>query len=93
MVFQVLAELNRVLKTDTGLELNVSKTSIFPKGTTQQDVFDVTHNIMTSSLALTQFRVDVSLDSFCLDGFVGIGVPIGSDAFVQNFVANTELCS
>ena len=31
----VLSELKRVLKEDTGLELNVSKTSILPKGTTQ----------------------------------------------------------
>ena len=32
---------------------------------------------------------DVSLASFYPEGFVGIGVPIGTDAFVQNFVATT----
>ncbi len=26
---------------------------------------------------------------FCPEGFVGIGVPIGTDAFVRNFVAKT----
>jgi hypothetical protein len=31
----------------------------------------------------------VSLASFCPEGFVGIGVPIGTDSFVQNFVAKT----
>jgi hypothetical protein len=36
---------------------------------------------------LTQLSGDVSLASFCPEGFVGIGVPIGTDAFVQNFVA------
>jgi hypothetical protein len=41
VVLQVLDELQRVLKEDTGLEFNVSKTSILPKGTTQQVVFDV----------------------------------------------------
>ena len=39
--------------------------------------------------ALTQLSGDVSLASFCPEGFVGIGVPIGTDAFIQNFVAKT----
>ena len=51
VTLQVLAELIRVLKTDAGLELNVSKTSVLPKGVSQQPV------------------------------------PIGTDAFVQNFLA------
>ena len=34
-------------------------------------------------------RGDVSLASFCPEGFVGIGMPIGTDAFVQNIVAKT----
>jgi hypothetical protein len=63
------------------------KTSILPRGTTQQTVFDVTHSIIAASPALTQLSGDVSLASFCPEGFVGIGVPIGTDAFVQNFVA------
>ncbi len=29
------------------------------------------------------------LDSFCPEGFVGIGVPIGTDTFVRNFVDKT----
>ncbi len=31
----------------------------------------------------------MSFASLCPEGFVGIGVPIGTDAFVQNFVAKT----
>jgi hypothetical protein len=34
---QVLTELKRVLKEDAGMELNVSKTSILPKGITSQE--------------------------------------------------------
>jgi hypothetical protein len=30
---------------------------------------------------------DLAHASFCPEGFIGIGVPIGSDAFVQSFVA------
>jgi hypothetical protein len=89
MALQVLAEFKRVLKEDAWLELNVSKTSILPKGTTQQAVFDVAHSIPAASPAFTQLSGDVSLASFCPEGFVGIGVAIGTDAFVQNFVVKT----
>jgi hypothetical protein len=88
-MLQVLAELKRVLKEDAGMELNVSKTSILPLGTIQQTAFDVAHSIMAFSPSLTQLSGDVSLASFCPEGFVGIGVPVGTDAFVQNFVAKT----
>ena len=33
--------------------------------------------------------MDVALPSFCPEGFVDIGVPIGTDAFVRNFVSKT----
>ena len=46
MALQVLAELKDVFKTDAGLELNVSKTSILPKGVTDQVVFDMSQTIM-----------------------------------------------
>jgi hypothetical protein len=71
-----------ISQEDAALELNVSKTSVLPKGTTQQVVFDVSHNIINVSPALTHLSGDVSLASFCPEGFVGIGVPIGTDDFV-----------
>ncbi len=89
VVLQVLVELKRVLKEDAGLELNVSKTSVLPKSVTQQAAFDVAHSIINNSPVLTQLRGDVSLASFCPEGFIGIGVPIGTDAFVRNVVAVT----
>ena len=89
VALQVLAELKRVLKEDAGLELNVSKTSVLPKGVTQQAAFDAAHSIINNSPALTQLRGDVSLASFCPEGFIGIGVTISTDAFVRNFVAKT----
>ena len=63
VALQVLAELKRVLKEDAGLELNVSKTSMLPKGSTQQAVLDVAHSIIAASPALTQLSRDVSLAS------------------------------
>ena len=44
------------------------------------------HNIFSSRFS-AYIGGDVPLASFCPEGFVGIGVPIGTDAFVQNFVA------
>ncbi len=70
-----------------GLDLNVSKTSVLPQVVTQQTVFDTTHNIININPVLTHLRGDVSLASFCPEGFIGIGVPIGTDAFVRNVVA------
>ncbi len=84
MALQVLAELKSVFKADVGLELNVSKTVILPKGITQWTVFDVSHSILTTSPALTHLTADVALVSFCPEGFVGIGVPIVTDGFVRS---------
>ncbi len=64
VTLQVSSELKCVLKEDGGLELNVSKTSILPKSTTQETVFDVTHIFITVSPVLTQCSGDISLDSF-----------------------------
>jgi hypothetical protein len=55
----------------------------------QQAVFDVVYNIIAVSPTLTHLRAEIALDSFCPKGFVGIGVHIGTDTFVRNFVAKT----
>jgi hypothetical protein len=49
ITLQVLSELKEVFKEDAGLELNVSKTSILPKGVTQQVAFDVAQGIITTT--------------------------------------------
>jgi hypothetical protein len=71
------------------LELNIHKTSVLTKGVSQQAAFDVAQNIFQATPTLTHLSGDVTLGSFCPEGFVGIGVPIGTDAFVWNFVAKT----
>ena len=72
-----------------GLELNIAKTSILPKDTTQQAVFDVARSFIAVSPTLTQLSGDISLHSFCPEGFIGIGVTIDTDTFVRNFVATS----
>ena len=82
-----MAELKAVFKADAGLELNVAKTSILLKGVTAQAAFDMAQTIMQATASLAHLRNDFLVDSFCPEGFIGIGVPIGTDAFVQSFVA------
>jgi hypothetical protein len=88
VTLQVLTEV--VFKEDAGLELNIVKTVILPSDfVTHQVVFDVTHNIITVRPTLTHLRTEIALDSFSPEGFVGIGVSIGTDTFVRNYVAKT----
>ncbi len=47
------------------------------------------HGFINATPQLTQFRGEVSLDSFHPDGFVVIGVPTGTDTFVRQFVTKT----
>ena len=90
VVLQVLAELKRVLKEDAGLELNISKTVILSKDITQQTIFDVAHAFINITPQLSQLNGELSLDSLRPDGFVGIGVPIGTDTFIRQFVAKKK---
>ncbi len=55
----MLAELKRVLKEDTGLELNMSKTVILPKVITQQGIFDVDHGFINATPQLTPLSGEV----------------------------------
>ena len=49
----------------------------------------MTHTFINDTPHLTQLSGEVSLASFRTDGFVVIGVPIGTDNFVRQFVAKT----
>ena len=65
VALQVLAELKAVFKTDAGLELNVSKTSILTsKGVNAQAAFDIAQTIMQTTPTIAHLSNDVLLDSF-----------------------------
>jgi hypothetical protein len=49
----------------------------------------VAQNIIQATPTLIHLSGDVTIGSFCPEGFVGIGVTIGTDTFVRNFVAKT----
>jgi hypothetical protein len=60
-----LTELKVVFKEDTGLDLNVVKTSILPsKGVTQEVAFDVAEGIITVSPDLTHLSDELVLVNF-----------------------------
>ncbi len=77
VVLQVLVDLKTVFKTGTSLEFNVSKTIILPKDITQEVAFDVEHSILTTGPRLKHLTTNVTLPSFCPEGFIGIGVYSG----------------
>jgi hypothetical protein len=64
VTLQVLSTFKSVFKTDGGLELNVSKTTILPKGTTAQAAFDMAQTIMQATPTQAHLTNDVLLDSF-----------------------------
>ena len=45
--------------------------------------------IIQGTPTLFHLSGDVTIGSFCPEGFVGIGVSIGTDTFVRNFVTKT----
>ena len=47
---------------------------------------NVVQNIIQTTPTLFHLSGDVTIGSFRPDGFVGIGVPIGTDTFVRNFI-------
>ena len=86
-----MADLEHVLKKDSGLDLNVSKTTILPKGTSQQSVFDVAQNmtlgtVVNTNPTLSVLSGNVSLASFCPEGARGLNrhrLPSdGTNAFI-----------
>ena len=52
-------ELQRVLKEDAGLQLNIAKTTVLPEGVSQRAVFDAAHGIINTSPALGHLSGDV----------------------------------
>jgi hypothetical protein len=76
VVLQVLTELKTVFKEDAGLDLNVVKTVILPaEGVMQQAAFDVAHNIITASPALTHLQWKLLLTPFDLKVSLVSGTP------------------
>ncbi len=49
----------------------------------------MTQTIIQATPSLAHLTNDLLVDSFCPEGFIDIGVSIGTDDFIQSFVAKT----
>jgi hypothetical protein len=84
VALEVLSDLKHVLKEDAGLSLNFdstqkSKTKFLVKGISAT-------RMLAANPSLDHLRPLLSPALFVVGGYIGLGVPIGTDAFIQHFV-------
>ena len=82
---EVLSDIKQVLKEDAGLALN-DKTKILIKGISAADAHAAAQRLLIADPSLAHLSPLLSPASFVVDGYIGLGVPIGTDAFIQHFV-------
>ena len=86
VALEVLSDLKHVLKEDSGLSLNFdstqkSKTKFLVKGISAADAHAAALLMITANPSLDHLRPLLSPACFVVDGYIGLGVPIGTDAF------------
>jgi hypothetical protein len=75
------------VKEDAGLALNFNKTTILVKGISAADAHALPHSACSMPIPPSRTSVPMlSPASFVVDGYIRLGVPIGTDAFIQHFV-------
>ena len=75
-----------LLKEDDGFNLNFDKAKIFVKGISAADATAAAKRMLNADPSLTHLSPLLSPAPFVVDGYIGLGVPIGTDAFIQHFV-------
>jgi hypothetical protein len=86
VALEVLPDVKHVLKEDADLDLNFDKTKILVKGISAADVHAAAQPMINADLSLAHLSRLLSPASFVVDGYIVLGVPIGTDAFIQHFV-------
>jgi hypothetical protein len=86
VALEVLSDIKHVLKEDAGLALNFDKTKILVKGISAADAHAAAQRMLAADPSLAHLSASLSPASFVVDGYIGLGVPIGTDAFIQHFV-------
>jgi hypothetical protein len=82
---EVLSDIKQVLKEVALLALN-DKTKILIKGISAADSHAAAQRLLIADPSLAHLSPLLSPASFVVDGYIGLGVPIGTDAFIQHFV-------
>ena len=84
----MLSDIKQVLKEDAGLDLN-DKTKILVKGISAAESHAAAQRLLAADPSLAHIGPLLSSKDFVVDGYIGLGVPIFTDAFVG--VEVTEL--
>ena len=88
VALEVLSDIKQVLKEDAGLALN-DRTKILVKGISAADAHAAAQRLLIADPSLAHLSPASPLLSpafFVVAGCIGLGVPIGTDAFIQHFV-------
>jgi hypothetical protein len=99
VALEVLSDIKHVLREDTGLDLN-DKTKILVKGISAAEAHTAAQRLLTADPSLAHLgpllapKALMMMSSICScrnkkyvdDCYIGLGVPNGTDAFVQHFV-------
>jgi hypothetical protein len=85
VALEVLSDIKHVLREDAGLDLN-DKTKILVKSISAAEAHTAAQRLLTADPSLAHLGPLLAPTAFVDDGYIGLGVPIGTDAFVQHFV-------
>ena len=83
---EVLSDIKHLLQEDADLALNFEKSKILVQGISAADAHAAAQHMLNADPSLAHLRPVLSLASFVVDGYIGLGVFIGTDAFIQHFV-------
>ena len=64
----------------------MTRPKILVKGISAADAHAAAQRMLIADPSLAHLSPLLSPASFVVDGFIGLGVPIGTDAFIQHFV-------
>ncbi len=81
----MLSDIKHVPREDAGLDLN-DKTKILVKGISAAKAHTAAQRLLTADPSLAHLGPLLAPKALVDDGYIGLGVPIGTDAFVQHFV-------
>ena len=85
VALEVFSDIKQVLKEDAGLALN-DKTKILVKGISAADAHAAAQRLLIADPSLVHLSPLLSPASFEVDSYIGLGVPISTDACIQHFV-------
>ncbi len=83
---KIYSELQHIFHEDAGLEFNQSKINILVKGVSADAACAAAQRIIAQDPTLTHLAPHIQDKTFSAEGYVGLGVPLGTDTFVQDFV-------